>query len=98
MATVTAWYKSVKLADGSFPAHAFPGGYPIIYIATDEGVFCANCMNTEEEIRLTRQEGWPEDGWTVLGFDLHMEGPPEYCCHCNAEIESAYGDPEEESK
>ena len=32
---------------GKLPAYAWPGGYPIIYIAGDGGIFCPACANGE---------------------------------------------------
>jgi hypothetical protein len=32
--------------------------------------------------------------WRCEGVQIHWEGPPESCAHCNAQIESAYGDPD----
>lgn len=68
--------------DGTLPAYAWPGGYPIIYILADGEILCPACANDA-------------NGWRIMGADIHYEGPPELCCHCNAEIESAYGEPGE---
>jgi hypothetical protein len=79
-----------RLSNGKFPAYAWPGGYPIIYVTTDGSVLCADCA-TED-----MAEG---DGTlSVAGADVHYEGPSEFCADCNVEIESAYGDPTEKSE
>jgi hypothetical protein len=65
---------------GNFPAYAWPGGYPIIYVTDDADILCADCAAKEGDKFLA---------------DIHYEGPPEYCADCGKEIESAYGDPAE---
>ena len=75
--------QSIKDENGTFPAYAWPGGYPIVYITDDCEIICPKCKNTESEI------------YTDGDWDVYYEGPPEICVNCNAEIESAYGDPEE---
>ena len=79
-------------AGQSFPAYAWPGGYPVIYHADDCETICPKCVNKESQIHFDE----PNDGWRVIGWDIHWEGPAEHCAHCNAAIESAYGDPEAE--
>jgi len=34
--------------------------------------------------------------WRLFAADIFWEGAPEQCSHCNATIESAYGDPDAE--
>lgn len=84
--------------DGTLPAFAWPGGYPICYYASDGGIFCPDCANGKNgsECRLSDGPDDCQDGWLVAFSDIHWEGPPEICCHCGAEIESAYGDPDAE--
>lgn len=83
--------------------YAFPGGYPKILVMKDGDVVCAKCAGIEyrqisEATRdAIRDQGF-NDGWAAAGVDLHLEGPPVYCCHCSAEIESAYGEPEPEQE
>lgn len=82
---------------GSLPSFAWPGGYPIVYVANDGEAFCPDCANRKNgaDTRITQR---PDDnlcdGWLIIGFLIHYEGEPERCCHCGAEIESAYGVPE----
>mgnify|MGYP001233648852 FL=1 len=64
--------------NGKFPAFAWPGGYPLIYLDKDMTVLCAPCASRQ----------------AVVAYDVYYEGPPEFCGDCNAVIESAYGDPE----
>jgi len=85
-----------RLRDSSkrLPAYAWPGGYPIIYIMSDGEVLCPDCANGENGAEPTAD---PEDhsDWRLDGHAIHWEGDPEFCCHCGAEIESAYGSVED---
>ena len=67
------------------PSHQ--GGYPIIYVLERTGDYlCNKCAGTSDE---------DYDG--KLLSDVYWEGPTVYCDGCNAEIESAYGDPDDPS-
>lgn len=78
------------------PSFAWPGGYPLFYLCNDGGILCPDCMNSEivqiDDSTRTRSR----DGWNVAACDAHYEGPPLPCDHCGHEIESAYGDPEDQ--
>lgn len=83
--------------DGRYPTQE--NGYPFIYYAEDGGVLCPACVNGENgsvaHVNGTRGE---DAQWNVIESDVHWEGPPIQCDHCGKEIESAYGDPEEEAR
>jgi hypothetical protein len=76
--------------DAELPSFTSLGGYPLAYYAEDGGVFCADCVNGED----VREIDDPQ--WNVMEVDTHLEGAPLHCDNCNAEIPSAYGDPEED--
>jgi hypothetical protein len=78
---------------GNVPAHAWPGGYPIVYVADDGDVLCADCVNDPSN---PVHETGDADGWRIDGYMEHLEGPAEHCAHCNKEIPSAYGDPDDD--
>jgi hypothetical protein len=79
--------------DGKFPAYAWPGGDPLFYICADNGILCPACANGENGSLASEAPHLPVD-WRLVGCDVHWEGPPLVCDHCNKEIESAYGDPD----
>jgi len=80
-----------KNDDGTYPAYAWPGGYPLLYTTADGSLLCPACANSDG------QEDDPDDPqWHIVAQDVIWEGPPTYCDHCSAEIESAYGDPDAE--
>ena len=81
-------------SDGRLSAFAWPGGYPVIYIAADGGEFCPACANGDDG-SLCRISDGPDDhqhdGWLIVGSQIHWEGEPLPCVHCGVEIASAYG-------
>jgi len=84
--------------DGKLPAYAWPGGYPILYLFSNGEVCCPSCASGENgsEARIDSDDMLAVDDWTLVGYFVHYEGPGEYCAHCNAVTDSAYGDPEKE--
>ena len=62
--------------NGTLPAYAWPGGYPIMYMDERESaLFCPECADKEEGI---------SNSFIV------WEGGPETCDECGKEIECAY--------
>jgi len=82
---------NIKSDDGTYLAYAWPGGYPIVYVMDDAEVLCADCMNDPSN---PIHGGGEADGWRLDGYQIHWEGAPEVCAHCNKEIPSAYGEPD----
>lgn len=72
---------------------AWPGGYPVLYVVESQyqgcAILCPGCVRNE------LKTGDIEPGQATAG--VQWEGPPEICEGCNAEIESAYGDPDDHS-
>ena len=66
-----------------FTNYAWPGGYTVMFIDDSGNVYCADCAK--------RAFITEKIDFSCGSFD---EGPSEYCCDCNREIESSYGDPE----
>jgi len=61
---------------------------------SDGEVLCTDCAKSEFPAIARATISRSCDGWRCEGVQIHWEGAPEYCAHCNAQIESAYGDPE----
>lgn len=83
--------------NGKLPAWAWPGGYPILYLTEDNSVLCPQCANGENgSVAFTHpSDGSNEDKqWHIVAADINYEDDSCYCEHCNARIESAYGDKE----
>lgn len=91
-----------NLAEQGFPQHTTLGGYPIVYYTADAGELCAACARGENGSEATLEETedtGPDDWqWLLADADVYYEGPVKHCEHCDAEIESAYGDPDEEER
>ena len=91
--------------NGKFPTYAWPGGYTIIYIMTDNEVLCPDCANlpeayTTREKREAIRSGHDQDEgtpdytdrqWEIVAVDTYDEGLPLTCANCNKEIPSSYG-------
>lgn len=90
----------------SLNAYAWPGGYPVCYLARDgcrddeTGKLDFNQHDrTESACCATctaNVESWPD--LIIVAEYIHYEGPPEYCEWCNGFTDSAYGDPAEETE
>jgi hypothetical protein len=74
-----------RTKDGVLPSSL--GGYPLLY-GSRWACLCSACA--------TVRENDIECIDPVLGADIYWEGAPLICEDCSNEIESAYGDPDEE--
>ena len=70
-----------------YESYAWPSGYPILYLDGHNSALCPTCAT--KEMQSDYEKDRPHSAF------IHYEGPPEYCCLCNAVIESAYGDPDD---
>lgn len=84
--------ESTRMDDGKLPAFAWPGGYPLYYVAKDCEAFCPSCANGENGSDCGKSN---DDDWHLVGVELNYEDDSLTCVHCNARIESAYAEPEE---
>lgn len=69
-----------RFEDGTLPAFAFPGGYPLLYLTQAGLTVCPECANDTE-----KGEGDP-----VVAADANWEDPLLYCDDCGERIPSAY--------
>jgi hypothetical protein len=74
--------REAKDEHGKLPQYSSVGGYTIGYYSDSGDMFCAECAADPDN--------------EVSEIDSYMEGPTVHCDGCNAEIESAYGDPDAE--
>lgn len=86
--------------DGTFPKWAFPGGYPYFYLMADNETMCSDCANREAVTveGETELDQHIDKQWHIVDAGINWEDESLYCCHCNAKIESAYGEPDTEEK
>jgi hypothetical protein len=73
--------------NGKLPAYAWPCAYPIYYLTEDAGIICPKCANSDDCNR---------SDIDIVDYGIHWEGAPIICANCNSEIESAYGDPDDD--
>lgn len=85
-----------KNPDGKYPAYAWPGGYPLLYICADGGVLCSACANGLNGSLASSEAD--ENQWRIEGSEIYLEGDPEPCTHCGVVIHPAYEDEEEEEE
>lgn len=83
----------IRNDQGKLDAFAWPGGYPIVYYNADDAEMCPACANGENGSEAS--ETSDDKQWRLVACDVYWEGPPLQCSHCNEDIESAYGDPDE---
>ena len=79
--------ETMRELDTKFPAYAWPGGYPLVYITPESSCLCADCAKEVYNDPDEFEEFKPSTQF------IHYEGPPIYCEECNNDIPSAYGDP-----
>jgi len=78
------------LENGKLPAYAWPGGYPMFYIAADNGVLCPDCANSAE-CKQAEIDCQDDKQWLIVNYDINYEDNCLFCDNCNKQIESAYG-------
>lgn len=75
----------------SLPAFAWPGGYPIVYLANSleyrDAPTLTLCPACAAYLASVGEVSAPAPS-------VHWEGPAEICDDCACEMESAYGDPD----
>ena len=76
------------LVNGELPRYAWPGGYPMYYLAADNGVLCPTCANKFDSERDNATQLEP------IAYDINYEDALLYCENCNKRIESAYAEDE----
>lgn len=83
-----------RLKDGTLPARAWPGAYPLHYITADDGRLCPACANGQrgsEATRPTLDPACPDDRqWIVVAADVNWESPDLQCDHCGILLMPAY--------
>jgi hypothetical protein len=72
--------------DERLSAWAWPGGYPIFYLDSQNSVLCVTCARKSDE----DAEEIPE--FKPIVADVNYEDPALYCEDCSGRIESAYAE------
>lgn len=72
---------------GHWPAYAWPGGYPIVYVTRDTGNLCVECANNNLELTLDKNN----EDWCIVAYFINFEaGDDNTCSNCRKELEIAY--------
>jgi hypothetical protein len=89
----------------SLEAYAWPGGYPVMYLAQDgwrdeeTGILELNPHDRSENVCCAQcaadKDSWPD--LIIVASYVHYEGEPEYCEYCDGFTESAYGNPDDDN-
>lgn len=87
-----------RLGNGKLSACVFPGGYPLSYLIDDGESICPACANGENGSEATLDPEESGTGWLIVDVYVHWEGPMDYCAHCQKPLETAYGNPDRDSK
>lgn len=71
-------------------SYAWPGGYPIAYLADDGEYLCAACINDPSNPVHIGQDGI-SDGWRIVGLQVLEGSAADYdggvaCAHCGREL------------
>lgn len=96
---------------GELPTYAWPGGYNLYYLDAENSTLCPKCANEQEKDRLIAQIEAEDEGYVwngnapglgtlsaIIAYDVNYEDDDLYCDQCGEHIESAYGDPYNETK
>ena len=83
MKNITDNMKQYLQEDGSLPAYAWPGGYPLYYLDKEDNVLCPDCANDNDQFN--EPIICPGINWEDMGLN---------CDHCGKHIDSAYGEDE----
>ncbi len=81
--------------DGSLPAYAWPGEYPIYYLCQDGGTLCPACANGGNGALAyvgKAPDGIDDGQWQIVGQEVNYEDDSLFCDHCNAKVQAAYVD------
>lgn len=72
-----------RYQDGTVRKYSDLGGYPIFYLAADNGVLCADCV---ERNRPNVPDDEQADDWRIVAADVNWEDEELICDGCNAKI------------
>ena len=72
--------------------YAWPGGYPVYTVMADGELLCPDCAKANfRQIVADTYSRW-DNNWRAAGAEVNWEGQGLTCCHCNKELQSAYGE------
>jgi hypothetical protein len=72
--------------------YAWPGGYPLYFIASDGEALSFDSVRESLREILGAIQDQDNSGWRVIACDVNYEDTELYCAHNGKQIESAYSD------
>lgn len=78
-------------------AITWPGFYPMYFVTFDGSALCFNCARKEFRQIAYNYIHKCDTGWRISGVIINYEEEDIFCCHCNKNIESAYGEEAEKA-
>jgi hypothetical protein len=84
-----------KDRDGRWLSHLPADFVPILYGMEDGSWVCADCLNAMRDLILRgiiSCVAVEDPSWRLTKYELHYDGPPVICVHCDAVIESMFGE------
>lgn len=72
-------------------SYTWPGCYPVYYICKDGSDFCHKCANANFKYTVD-----PDSDWLIVAGDINYEDHELWCVNCNEQIESAYGEEQDD--
>ena len=72
--------------------YAFPGGYPLYFIADDGEPLSFQAVRDNLYQCIHSIHNGINDGWRIIGCEVNWEDPDMVCAHEGTKIESAFGD------
>ena len=78
--------------------YAWPGGYPVYTVCADGELLCCDCARKNYRQIVKDTTDGTHDSFECIGAQIYWEGQTEYCSNCNKELESAYGNPDNEEE
>lgn len=72
--------------NATWPAYAWPGGYPIAYVMDGGESLCAPCMDTQPVTFAGDDPQWNVIGAIAFGADTDYPEMDETCVHCGRVI------------
>ena len=74
--------------DGQLPYYTSIGGYPLFYVDKENSALCPTCAN---ELNDSSQ-------FAIVDYDINYEDSNLYCDQCSKQIQSAYGDDDDDAE
>jgi hypothetical protein len=90
--TMTGQELKVYFRKGKAIKYAWPGLYPVHYIAYDGEAICPACVTKERKLIMRSTAEQDRSGWHIEGMQVNWEDTNLTCANCDKKIECACGE------